>query len=536
MSRKIFRPIILFLFLSTALLAQKKNVQKKEVQIKPLSKEEVSAQKKEAANYYKEGNYRMAKTIYERLVATDPHDVDYNYKLAECFLNTDINKQKAIPLLEYVVNANSKDIPKDALFELAKAYHYGNYFDKAIETFEKYRMAKKGTVDPKSKFDNWVNWSHNAKEMIEKPVEASFENMGKTINSPTADYKPVISANDSVVYFSSCRKGNTGGLTDDLGEIPADVYFFVQGDSTRGKAKNMGANINTPFYEECLFLSMSGDKMLIYMEGEVQGDLYISELKGKQWSKSVSLGKSFVTRSLETGACLSPDGLTLYFAAETDGSKTGKDIFRCTRTESTQWSKPERLGDNINTKEDEDCPSLWLDGKTLFFSSKGFKGMGGYDIYKSVMNDPSEGFGKAENIGYPLNTTYDDLGLAVNVDGKTLYMAQVRDSGGLGEKDIYKVTLKDAIVSNKLCLLSLVALTPTAAPAKGCIVTINDAASGNLIFKGVTNDFSGKYDVALPTGAYKVAVRHPKMGKVEEDVLINAVETSKTTKVLKFKL
>ena len=79
-------------------------------------------------------------------------------------------------------------------------------------------------------------------------------------------------------------------------------------------------------------------------------------------------------------------------------------------------------------------------------------------------------------------------------------------------------------------------MTPTAAPAKGCIVTINDAASGNLIFKGVTNDYSGRYDVALPTGAYKVAVRHPKMGKVEEDVLINAVETSKTTKVLKFKL
>ena len=527
---------MVFFFLSTALFAQKKEIQKKGVQIKPFSKDELSEQKKEAAKDFKEENYRMAKTIYERLVVTDPHDVDYNYKLAECFLNTDINKQKAIPLLEYVVNANSKDIPKNALFELAKAYHYGNYFDKAIETYEKYRVAKKGTIDPKSKFDNWVNWSHNAKELMEKPLEASFENMGKTINSATADYKPVIGANDTIVYFSSCRKGNTGGLTDDLGEIPADVYFFVQSDSARGKAKNMGANVNTPFYEECLFLTMSGDKMLIYMEGEVQGDLYISELKGKQWSKTVSLGKTFVTRTLETGASLSPDGLTLYFAAEADGSKTGKDIFRCTRTESTQWSKPERLGDNINTKEDEDCPYLWMDGKTLFFSSKGFKGMGGYDIYKSVMNDPSEGFGKAENIGYPLNTTYDDVGLAVGVDGKTVYVAQVLDSIGLGEKDIYKVTLKEPIVSNKLCLLSIVALTPNATPAKGCIVTINDAASGNLIYKGETNDYSGRYDITLPTGAYKVAVRNPKMGKVEDDVLINAVETSKRTLILKFKL
>ncbi|MEP7263726.1 MAG: tetratricopeptide repeat protein [Bacteroidota bacterium] len=510
------------------------NAQKKEPPIKPFSQDELSDAKHEASTLFKSENYRMAKTFYERLLVNDPKDVDFNYRLAICFLNTNINKAKAIPLLEYVVNANSKDIPKDALFDLGRAYHYGNLFEKANETFERYRESKKGSVDSKLKFDLWVEWSHKAKEMTENPIAVSFENLGKAINSPTADYKPVIGANDSVVYFSSARKGNTGGLTDDLGDIPADVFYFTQGDSSRSKAKNAGTNINTAFYEECLNLNMNGDRMIIYMEGEVQGDLFIADLKGKQWNKSVSMGKSFVTKSFETGATLSPDGLTLYFSAEADGSKTGKDIYKCTRTLQTDWSKPERLGDNINTKEDEDCPYLWLDGKTLFFSSKGWPGMGGYDIFKSVMNSPSEGFGKPENIGYPLNSTYDDLGIALTVNGKSAYISQVRDSG-FGESDIYKVTLMEPLVTEKLCLLSVLALSPVNTAAKGAIVTVNNSSSGDLVFTCETNDASGKFDVALPTGAYKVAIRHPKLGKVEEEVLINAVETSKISMTMQFK-
>ena len=508
---------------------------KKITPVIPFSKDEITEGKREAASYFKSENYRTAKMFYERLVASDANDVDYNYKLALCYLNTNISKEKAIPLLEYVVNANSKDIPANAIYDLGRAYHYGGYFDKAKESFEKFRVAKKGVVDAKLKLEQWVSWSNNAIEMIASPIVATFENLGKGINSSGSDYKPVTSVNDSVVYFTSSRKGNTGGQVDELGDITSDIYYFIQGDSSRSKAKNAGMNINTLYYEECLSVNMSGDKMLIYMEGmEANGDIFITDLKGKQWNKAVSLGKAFVTKAMETGACLSPDGLTLYFSAEAEGSKTGKDIYRCTRTEQTTWSKPERLSDKINTKEDEDYPVIWVDGKTLFFSSKGHKGMGGYDIYKSVVNNPAEGFSAPENIGYPLNSTYDDQGIGLNADGKTLYLAAVRDSG-YGEYDIYKVKLNESLVMNKMCHLSGVGLTALNAPAKGCIVTVNDAASGALIYTLTTNEASGKFDVALPTGSYKVALRHPKMGKVEEEVLINAVESSEITVFFTFK-
>lgn len=522
--------IIIFICLTNLAFSQKK-----QPAIKGFSKEEEGEAKKEAAAYFKAMNYSQAQAFYERLVVTDPKDVEYNYKLALIYMFTNTARQKAMPLMEYVVNANSKSIPKDATFDLGRAYFYGGLYDKALETYEKYRVEKHGTVDSKLNFDLWVKWATNAKELTSHPSDASFENMGKSINSITADYRPVIGANDSIVYFSSKRKGNTGGLVDDLGDIPSDILFFTQGDSSRSKAKSIGPNINTPYYEECLYVNASGDRMLIYKEGpETSGDIQLVQLKGKQWDKPVVPAKQFVSKAAETGACLAPDGLTMYFAAEAEGSKTGKDIWRCTRTDQTGWGKPEKLGDNINTKEDEDCPYLWLDGKTLFFSSKGFNSMGGYDIFKTVMTNPAEGFGKPENIGYPLNTVNDDIGIGINPDGKTLYLASVRDSG-LGDYDIYKVKLAQTITPTQLALVHGTAINSAGAPAKGAFVTITDATTGSETYKAQTNDANGTFDAALPAGTYKIALRHAKFGKADVELTINPFETPKVYQQFLFK-
>jgi hypothetical protein len=219
----------------------------------------------------------------------------------------------------------------------------------------------------------------------------------------------------------------------------------------RSKVKNAGIAVNTEFYEETMFLNMNGDRMLIYREGpEANGDIYLADLQGKSWAKPVLLGKDFQTKVLETGATMSPDGLTLYFSAEAMDGKTGKDIYKCTRTESTGFGKPEKLTGPLNTDGDEDNPVLWLDGKTLFFSSTNHQSMGGLDIFMSYMSSPSEGFGAPMNLGYPINSVYDDYNIAVTADGKTAYLSAVRDSG-IGDYDLYKVTLEKSLVQNPLC-------------------------------------------------------------------------------------
>lgn len=470
--------------------------QKKPQPIKGFTEDEVSDAKREASSYFKSLNYLQAFALYERLVITDPKDVDYNYKLAVCYLNTNIAKQKAVPLLEYVVNANSKSIPKDARFDLACAYHYSGLFDKALETFESYRVDKNGTVDSKLKFDQWVGWSTTAKDLTTRPVDARFENMGKTINSAQADYRPITGSNDSVVYFSSKRKGNVGGLVDDLGEIPSDIYYFTQNDSSRSKAKTIGVNINTPFYEECLFVNMNADRMLIYREGqESSGDLSLSPLKGKQWDKPVSPGKQFVTKGAETGACMSPDGLTLYFAGESEGSKTGKDIYRCTRTEQTPWSKPERLGDNINSKEDEDCPYMWVDGKTMFFSSKGYNSMGGYDIFKITRKDSVSPWSKPLNLGYPINSTYDDILFIPDESNQTASYCTNRKNNSFEylQVKLPQQELTSSIIKGQFRTLDSI-------PKKDAYITVYNSNTGEIAGVYKTNPTTGQYLMILVSG------------------------------------
>lgn len=489
--------------------------------IRPYSADEAKDNKKVADENLKLQLYNAALPIYQRLQVTTPNDAEVNFKLGICYLNSNFNKAAAVPFLEFAANANTKTRPKDVLFELGKAYHYAGLYDKALESFEKYREEKKGSVDAKLKFDQWVAWSTNAKSVTARPVKATFVNLGKAINTPSPDYRPLMSVADTIVYFSSKRKGNTGGGMDDLGEIPADVYFFTQNDSGRTKAKNAGTGVNTAFFDEGLSVNASGDKLLIYREApESNGDIYIAELQGKMFGPAVSLGKSFITKSLETGASISPDGMTLYFAAEMEGSKTGKDIYRCTRTESTSWGKPERLSSAVNTNGDEDNPMIWLDGKTLFFCSTGHTSMGGYDIFSSKLRDTREDFTSAENIGYPLNTVYDDLSIALGADGKHLYLSAVRDSG-FGDYDLYEVSVENALVDNPMTWICGKAIAQTGMPAKGAIVIITDQ-NGATVAQMESNSANGRFDVAVPPGTYKISLRHAKMGKGE--ALVTAEE------------
>ncbi|MFM2157317.1 MAG: outer membrane protein OmpA family [Bacteroidota bacterium] len=495
--------------------------QKKAPAIKSYLPDEVKAAKAEAELSFKGGAYNLSQVIYERLVVTEPGNADYNYKLGICYMYTNVNKAKAVSYMEFAANANSKDKPKDVTFDLGRAYFYAGLYDKALETYEKFRVEKHNSIDSKFKpfFDMHVEWATNANNLNTNSREVSFTNMSKTINSNGSDYRPLMGVADSVIYFSSKRKGTTGGLVDPDGIAYSDIFFWTQNDTAISKAKNAGINLNTPEFDELFYISPSGDKMITYFDSpETYRDLMISKLVGKAWEKPVALGKDFITKMDETGATLTPDGMTLYFSYEAPGSKTGKDIYVSTRTESTSWTKPERLGDNINSAYDDDYPSMWIDGKTLFFSSRGHGSIGGYDVFKVTMKDPKEGFSKPENIGYPLNTLYDDFPPALKADGKSGYVCQVRDSG-LGDYDIYSFTSTTSLVEKPLTWIQGKTFALTGMPAKGAYITITDAQTGSAVATLTSNEASGRFDVALPNGTYKVLAKHAKLGRAEEITL-----------------
>jgi len=490
--------------------------------------------KSDANGLFKDENYKEALQRYKILQESEPENADFNYKLGVCYVKTDVDKKKAA---EFLKNATGKkDVPKEAEYFLGEALRFNNEFSDAISEYEKYKENMKGKPNAAFKTDLRIEWCKNAVTIMSQPKDVRFENPGKNVNSPYPDFRPVIGADDGILYYSSNRKGNMGGIIDGFGEYLTDIYYSLYNDTSWSRAKNAGTNLNSEGYNEVLYLTMNGDKMLMYNEGgDAKGDIYYSELKGKQWIKPMMMGDAFATKELETGAAMMQDMKTIFFAAELKGGKGGKDIWMMLKDSATgKWGSPVNMGENINTAYDEINPFLFFDGKTLFFASEGHNSMGGFDIFKSTLPDPRQGWTKAENIGYPINTVFDDKYFALDGTGKTAYVAALRE-GGFGDQDIYKVELKESLVMPQPIQVNIIAVNASGLPVRDAVCIVTVKSNGELIGTFNSNVLAGNISMSVPAGEYRIKIRSPKAGKVDDDITISGDE-SNFRKVLKYNL
>jgi tetratricopeptide (TPR) repeat protein len=520
---KFFRFFLLIVMImgNTVVIAQTK----KTTAPPPPTKEQAAELKKEASAKFKDGNFRGALEPYKKLIAYDPEDMDFNYKLGMCYLYSNVDKTQAV---QYFVKAvDKKDCPKDAYYQMGRALLISGLFDEAIDAFDKYKSVNKGAVNPKFFLDQNMEYCYNAKEYVKNPVDVKLRNLGKMVNTPFPDYAPVSMAVDTAVFFTSNRKGNAGGIIDGNGDLIPDIYVSTRVDTTWTKAKNMGIGVNSELYDISTGMTSNGDVMVIYKEtGEAYGDIYISRLAGKSWQKAELLDPSLETKTLETGACLSPDGKKLFFAANMKGTLGGKDIFMMEMDSSKKWKAPVNLGPEVNTKFDEENPFIWHDGKTLFFASQGHTSMGGFDIFMTSQGDPSQPWSKPSNIGYPLNTFDDDLYFTLAANAKTGFISSLR-KGGFGELDIYHFTLKDPLVAGAGILFRASFIASTGLPAKETMCSIVKESTGQVLGVMTASGPNAEIFILLPPGTYTLKARSAKLGRLEQEISISGSEGDK---------
>jgi outer membrane protein OmpA-like peptidoglycan-associated protein len=168
------------------------------------------------------------------------------------------------------------------------------------------------------------------------------------------------------------------------------------------------------------------------------GDIYVTEKDPATgaWKEPQKFA-NINTPDFEADAFITADGKTAYFATNHYKKIGDLDIYYVTKNEDGSWSKPQELQGRINTSEDEDAPFLTPDGKTLYFSSRGHKNMGGFDVFKSTL-DSNGNWTNPVNVGYPINTPDDDVYYYMSSNGKKGYLSSYRE-GGYGEKDIYEI-------------------------------------------------------------------------------------------------
>jgi tetratricopeptide (TPR) repeat protein len=404
---------------------------------------EVTGDKKYAEEILMAGDYVTALKEYQYLYTLDSANSDLYFPLAFCYLNSTINKAKAIPLFEKVVA--QKNFDYEAYYQLAMAYQIAGRFDDAIGYYEKYKTKVKGSDKNKIPAERCIEMCNNAKELIQHPVNVTFENMGAHINSPYPDYNPYINKNENVIFYSSKKPGNLGGMMDYDGYYTADIFTSENKYGEWGKSKRLASTINSPMIEETAGLSADASYLFVHMDNlEVKSQTQVSIKKGKSFLELRPMGINI--NALSGGAnsiTITPDKKIVFFSSSKDGASVGSDIFMSKFLPSGQWGPAENLGKIINTKYDESYPSLSPDGKTLYFASAGHNSMGGLDIFRSEWNRADNTFSEPVNIGYPINTPDDNTSICFTASGRYAYISALRNEDSFGNLDIYRIIFND---------------------------------------------------------------------------------------------
>lgn len=362
---------------------------------------------------------------------------------------------------------------------------------KALEYIEKARFAAKAVSDP---------------------VDINPVNLGENINSQYDEYWPSISADgqkliytvlvprDSMAFENASLQKNAINFKEDFYTSEKQEEGWIQ--------RQPVSSVNTDGNEGAQTLSADGNWMFFVACGRAGGkgscDLYFSKRTSDGWTRPVNLGAPVNTPFWESQPSFSSDGRTLYFVSSRPGGIGKKDIWRAYLLGFKKDGTPffgdvENLGEEINTAGDENSPFIHQDNQTLYFSSDGWPGMGKMDLFMSRRNDNGK-WEEPRNLGYPINTASDEIGLVLNARGDVAYFS----SDGLAEgdlsKDIYSFEMPERIRPVPSAYVKGRVFDKESGEQLNALLKVNNLTKPQGVILTESTSYSGEYLFCLPMG------------------------------------
>jgi len=465
------------------------------------------------------GDYLTALPIYDSLYSKDSTNSDLNLKLGIC--NYEIKRYRTLSK-KYFEKVNADDYP-EVNYYLGRLNHSARNYDKAIYYYNQYKYFNIDNQYSKKEIEDLINKCNDAiyfELNVDKAIQ--IKNMGSTINTEYPEYAPLIPAQENFILFTSRRKNDVWKDKDPMGSYFEDIYSSNKTSEGWQQAEMLGTNINTAVHDASTGLSADGEKLLIYRTSKdlKSGDIYESFFVDKKWSDPKLLGTNVNSEDyLETSACYSPDGQIVFFSSNRPGGFGGKDLYLAKKIPNGNWGEPFNLGPQINTEYDEDAPFVHPSGDILFFSSKGHKNMGGYDVFKSSFNELSR-FSVPENLGCPVNTVDDDIFFVLNTDASLGYLSSQRE-GGFGSQDIYSVFFP---VNNiPLYAYNIHVQDETNNVIKKVEITLTEVDNPNIYGIYKSNEQTGKLlIISKPKKEYQATIRSQEYKLFKTKLILNA--------------
>jgi len=477
-------------------------------------------------------NYQKALKEFEIAQKFNPNNAELNFKVGACYANSS-NPFKSI---EFIKKAKTLD----PLCHPFLNYFYGyamqleGKFDDATKSYVLFETEYKKADD----FAKFVTQRKKecaaGKTSFSTPIRA-WVDLVPALNTAANDFAPSISTDGSELILTSNREN--GHPINEFGSYDNDIYSSTLNNGVWSAPQQVAGGVNSLIDDISNNLSFDGTKMLLHRESAGQKDIYESQLKGTSWSEPKIFNFQISSpKANEQYASYSDDGWSLYYTRDNDNRGAGFDIYQSgMQSKLNQDYQAGVTMVQMNSKFNDGPIYLTIDGETMYIASEGNESIGGYDIFVSRK---SRGIWTTpQNLGYPINTPYDDFFFSPTANGKFAYISSNR-AGGKGGYDIYKVTFwgpeKKPIIDMEDFLLSSIAMpmkdhqieasvvvhTKSFTVFKGITIDaltkkpieaeieITDNLTGKVIETFTTNSATGKFIITLVSGKnYGIAVK-----------------------------
>ncbi|MCB0736909.1 MAG: PD40 domain-containing protein [Bacteroidetes bacterium] len=374
-------------------------------------------------------------------------------------------------------------------------------------------------------------------QMVENPIPIIKKPLPATINSPSDEYWPYVTADGKNLYFT--RTDYLNKLLEAEGYLEENIYVSKKVNGAWKQAQKLPDVVNTVENEGAQIVTQDGKCMYFTAcnQNPYQSDcnIYVTYFRNSNWTKPQELPAPVNSPYKETQPSISFDGRYLFFTSNRPGGQGGMDIWVSRLNEDSVWSKPLNLGKRINTPKTEESPFIHVDNNTLYFSSNGHPGLGDGDLFMVKLNDTL----MPVNMGYPINDHRKQLGIMVSADGKTGYYSSVNTSPtDTPSLDIHEFEMPPIFATDPICYLDLQVMNEHSIGVIAEIQVIN-SETGFEISK-LKTDQNGNIGIALPNGknyqlvinkkGYLVeyAASNCELSGVKQTIKLTPIGTNKT--------
>lgn len=337
-----------------------------------------------------------------------------------------------------------------------------------------------------------------AMEAMENPVPFEPVNLGPAVNSHYNEYWPALSVDEQMLMFTVMLPGSLPAA-EGQGNLQEDFYYATWKDDSWRPRINAGSPLNTDDNEGAQSLTADGKTLWFTAcnrrDGQGMCDLYFSTWKDGSWSRPVNAGSPINSIYSEKHPAISADGRRLYFTSNRPGGKGSYDLW-VTMRRGEGWSDPVNLGDSVNTSGLEQSPFIHPDQRSLYFASNGWPGMGQGDLYLSRQKEGGQ-WSTPENLGYPINTHHDDMGLSLNARGDRAYFASDRGTGT--DTDIYTFDMPEATRPVPVSYMQGRVYNSRTMRGIRAVIQLIDLDSGEAVMEMQSHAGEGDYLLALPS-------------------------------------